>query len=236
MSFKPSWTCASGPETTTWPTAGVGQASRISAILLAAGQSRRLGRPKQLLPFGAKTVIETCLDHLLASDADEVIVVLGYGYQQIRAQIEYLPVTCILNPDYSQGMSSSVKAGVRAISGDAQAVVVALVNQPLVTADVINQLISAYLQGGHRIIVPEFEGQGGHPILIDLVYRDEMLRIDPQIGLRQIIREHRDEIFKLPLETDAVVRYLRTWEDYQLMLTQVEQRLQPHERRCEPNP
>jgi molybdenum cofactor cytidylyltransferase len=179
-----------------------------------------MGQLKQLLPFGSKTVIETCLENLLASKADEVIVVLGHSHREIRAQIERLPVKWVINSDYQQGMSSSVKAGVRAVGRDAQAVLIALADQPLVTSDILDQLIQAYDPAGKKIIIPEFEGRGGHPILIDLVYRDEILRIDPQIGLRQVVRDHWDETLKLGVETDAVVHDMSTWEDYQRMLKQ----------------
>lgn len=192
----------------------------ISAILLAAGESRRMGRLKQLLPFGSKTVIETCLETLLTSKVHEVIVVLGHRCDEIRAQIQHLPVKITINPEYHQGMSSSVKCGVRAVSSEAQAVMIALVDQPLVNSDIVDQLITAYLEGEKKIVIPEFEGRSGHPILIDLAYRDEILNIDPQFGLRQVVYNHWDETLKLRVETDAVIQNMNTWEDYQRMINQ----------------
>jgi len=177
-----------------------------------------MGRLKQLLPFGAKTVIETCLETLLASKADEVIVVLGHRYDEIHTQIKHLPVKCVFNLDYQQGMSSSVKAGVRCVGPGAQAVLVALVDQPLVTSNIVDQLIDAYIKEGKKIVIPEFDGRSGHPVLIDLAYRDEILGMDPQSGLRQVVYDHWDEILKLPVEADAVLQNMNTWEDYQRML------------------
>ncbi|MBI3951209.1 MAG: nucleotidyltransferase family protein [Acidobacteria bacterium] len=190
----------------------------ISAILLAAGESRRMGRLKQLLPFGSKTVIETCLENLLASKADEVIVVLGHRYDEVRAQIQHLPVKCVFNLDYQQGMSTSVKAGVRSVGAGAQAVLIALVDQPLVTSGIIDQLIDAYMTEGKKVVIPEFDGRSGHPILIDLAYRDEILKIDPRSGLRRVVYNHWDETLKLPVKTDAVIQNMNTWDDYQQMI------------------
>jgi CTP:molybdopterin cytidylyltransferase MocA len=190
----------------------------ISAILLAAGESRRMGQLKQLLAWGSKTVIETCLETLLAAKVDEVIVVLGHRSDEIRAQVQLLPVKIAINQEYHQGMSSSIKCGVREVRPDAQAVVIALVDQPLITSTIVDQLIEAYMKEAKKIVIPEFEGRSGHPILIDLAYRDEVLRVDPQSGLRRVVYSHWDETLKLPVETDVILQNMNTWEDYQRML------------------
>jgi molybdenum cofactor cytidylyltransferase len=192
----------------------------ITAILLAAGESRRMGQLKQLLPFGTKTVIETCLDALLASKADDVVVVLGHCADEIHARIEYLPITCVVNPDYQQGMSSSIKAGVCSVKADTQAVLIALVDQPLITSDIVDRLIDTHVREGATIGVPEFEGRSGHPILIDMIYRDEILAVDPQNGLREVIYRHWGDVSRLPVETDAIIQNMNTWDEYQRIVGQ----------------
>jgi molybdenum cofactor cytidylyltransferase len=186
----------------------------LSAILLAAGESRRMGRLKQLLPWGRRTVIEACLENLLNAHVDEVIVVLGHRHEEIQAHLQHLPVRIVVNENYHQGMTSSIQRGVQAVSPDAQAVLIALVDQPMIVTDIINRLIDAYRVRGKQIVIPEYEGRGGHPILIDMAYRDEILNVDPDIGLRQVLRNHPDETLRLPVATGAVVQNMNTWDDY----------------------
>jgi molybdenum cofactor cytidylyltransferase len=162
--------------------------------------------------------METCLENLLNSNVDEVIVVLGHRSEEIQAHIQHLPVNIVINESYREGMSSSVKRGVQTVSPKAQAVLIALVDQPLITPNIINRLIEAYYAQGKRIITPEYEGRDGHPILIDLVYRDEILNVDPHIGLRQVTWAHLDETLRLSVETPAVIQNMNTWEEYQQIL------------------
>lgn len=194
----------------------------ITAILLAAGESRRMGQLKQLLPFGSKTVIETCLDALLASKADHVMVVLGHRADEIGRCLESLPVTCVVNPDYREGMSSSVKAGVQRLPPQTQAAMIALVDQPLVPSSVMDEIVDAYRSTSKKIVVPEFGGRSGHPVVIDMSYRDEILAVSPQAGLRELIYRHWDDVLKLPVQTDAVIDNMNTWEDYQRLLKKQE--------------
>ncbi|RMG50930.1 MAG: nucleotidyltransferase family protein [Acidobacteria bacterium] len=193
----------------------------ISAVLLAAGESRRMGRLKQLLPFGPKTVIETCLDALLASRVDDIIVVLGHRYQEIQSHIEHFPVRIVINQHYSQGMSSSVIRGVRAIPSAARAALIAVVDQPLVTADIIDRLIDAYRKSEKKIVIPVYRGRGGHPIIIDLSFRQKILTIDPERGLRQIVYSHPQDVLRVDVETDAVIQNMNTWADYQRLLQRI---------------
>jgi len=186
----------------------------ISAILLAAGESSRMGKLKQLLPFGSKTVIETCLDNLLNSALSEIIVVLGHCHEQIHPKISRLPVTIAINPDYKEGMSSSIKAGLKYVNPQSEAVLIALVDQPLVGPDVINSLIESYQSAGKKIIIPTYQSRNGHPVIIDLCYRDEMLNLDPAIGLRQVVRAHSDEILRIEISSDCIVQDMDYWEDY----------------------
>jgi molybdenum cofactor cytidylyltransferase len=179
-----------------------------------------MDRLKQLLPFGSSTVIETCLENLLNSKAAEVIVVLGHRQEEIQARIQHLPVKIVINENYSQGMSSSIKCGIQAVSPDAQAVIIALADQPMISSDIIDRLIEAYQTQGKKIVIPTYEGRGGHPILIDLAYREEILNVDPQIGLRQVVWNHPGETRRLTVETDAVIQNINTWEDYQRMIKQ----------------
>ena len=187
----------------------------ISAILLAAGESRRMGEFKQLLNFAGKTFVECCADQLLASRVGEVIVVTGHREADVRRALGGRNVRFAHNPYYRDGMSSSVKRGISAVSPDADAVLVALVDQPQIDAGVINRVIAEYEQRRATIIIPTYGGRQGHPVLIDLRLRAALLTFAEAQGLRQVIHAHADEVAQVEVATDVVLMDFDYPEDYQ---------------------
>jgi molybdenum cofactor cytidylyltransferase len=192
----------------------------VSAILLAAGESRRMGSFKQLLTYGGKTFVECCADNLLASKAGEVIVVTGHRDADVRAALGNRPVRFAHNPDYRAGMTSSLKRGIAALSDKAYACLVALVDQPQVGINVINCLIEEYQTKEPLIVVPTYEGRRGHPIVLDLTLKAEISQIDPNQGLRQVINAHRDKTVSVEVPSQTVLFDVDTPEDYLLALDQ----------------
>ena len=190
----------------------------ISAILLAAGESRRMGEFKQLLTYAGRTFVERCVDHLLAARTDEVIVVTGHRADDVRRAIGARPVRFAHNQDYREGMSSSVKCGIRAVAPQAAAVLVALVDQPQIDSAIINRVIAAYESQSPLIVIPTYEGRKGHPVLIDLRLCDELMSFDPAQGLRQVIHSHAAEVLHLEVMTEAVLTDFDYPEDYQRLL------------------
>src|SRR5262245_14332755 len=118
--------------------------SQISAILLAAGESRRMGKFKQLLPFRGKSFVQSCIDNLLASCVNEVIVVTGHHADDVERELAHRPVKIVFNTDYKLGMGASVQCGVCAAQKDAGAFLLALADQPQISTQTINRLIAAY--------------------------------------------------------------------------------------------
>jgi molybdenum cofactor cytidylyltransferase len=186
---------------------------QVSAILLAAGRSHRMGAFKPLLPFGGSTVIECCISNLHAADIEEIIIVVGHRAEDIRTQLKNLNVSFAVNPDPDSEMSASIARGVELVSDSARALIIALVDHPAVPTDVITALIDEWKRGA-RLVQPEHEGRGGHPVLIDLSLRDELLNLDPQTGLRALFEAHRHEVGRLPVASPYVARDMDTWEDY----------------------
>ncbi|HEV3469047.1 MAG TPA: nucleotidyltransferase family protein [Pyrinomonadaceae bacterium] len=189
--------------------------SSVAAILLAAGRSRRMGAFKPLLPFGAGTVAGACVESLRGAGVGEVVVVVGHRAGEVRAALAGTPgVRFALNEEAGSEMGVSVARGVEAVSGGAEAVIVALVDQPAVPPSAVETLIEARRRTGARLIIPEWEGRGGHPVLIDLCFRGELLGLVAQSGLRALFDAHRAEVLRVPAGSPFVARDMDTWEDY----------------------
>jgi molybdenum cofactor cytidylyltransferase len=191
----------------------------LSAILLAAGESKRMGKPKQLMPLGKSTLLEQAIDNLLNSSVDETIVVLGHKAQEITKTIANKPVKIVLNPDYRQGMSTSIIAGLILVDPRSHAVMLALGDQPLVASQTINQLIEAFNKHNKGIAVPTYRGRRGHPIIFDIRYKAELFKLKGDIGGREIIQNHPKDVFKVAVDSESVVSDIDTKEDYKSNLS-----------------
>ncbi|MDT4897454.1 MAG: molybdenum cofactor cytidylyltransferase [Acidobacteriota bacterium] len=193
----------------------------ISAILLAAGQSRRMGAFKPLLAFGERTVIEACIGNLREGGVEEIVVVIGHRPDELRERLAYLPVRFAVNADAESEMGVSIARGVEQLSARAQAVFIALVDQPAIPPEVIRFLIAERARSDARLVVPEYEGRGGHPVLIDLGYRRELLNLDPQRGLRALFDAHRPEVLRARVASPYVARDMDQWDDYRALYREV---------------
>lgn len=201
----------------------------ISGIVLAAGESKRMGRTKQLLSFGTSTILEHVVDNLLRSKVGEVVVVLGHESGRIKARFEGAPIKLALNPDYQQGMSTSITCGIMAISPESRACLIALGDQPLIRSEVVDRLISAYEEGGKGIIVPVYGDMAGHPVIFDMKYREALLSLTGDTGGKTVISAHPEDVRQVEVETASVIYDIDKWEDYQ---KQLEQYLASREQVC----
>jgi molybdenum cofactor cytidylyltransferase len=186
----------------------------ISAILLAAGESNRMGQPKQLLPFGQSTILERTIDTLLDSAVSETIVVLGYRDEEIRKTIAGKPVKIAINPDYQQGMSVSIIAGLKQIDKRARAVLIALGDQPFVDSQTINSLVEAFIANNRGIIIPVYQGRRGNPVIFAIKYENELLNLKGDVGGREIIKRHPDDVFEVAVNCEGVLIDIDTMESY----------------------
>ncbi len=186
----------------------------IWALLLAAGESKRMGRSKQLLPYGDKTILETVIDHITHSSVDETLIVLGANREKIERIIKDLPVKSVYNPRYKEGMLSSVQKGFVSLPKETEAVLVFLGDQPMVPSSAITQIVHAYRSTEKGIVLPVFDKRRGHPILIDNKYSQKVAALDPEIGLRALIHNHPEDILEVELDTPAIIKDIDTPEDY----------------------
>jgi len=188
--------------------------SYVASILLAAGQSRRMGAFKPLLPFGDKTVIESCIDNLRAAGIENIVVVVGHRGEEVPRHLAHQAVRFALNLEPESEMGVSIACGVEQIGRDAKGLVIALVDHPAVTPETITQLIDEWRRTGARLVQPVHDGRGGHPVLIDLALREKLLHLDPKRGLRALFEAHRDEVRRVSVPSPYVARDMDTWEDY----------------------
>jgi molybdenum cofactor cytidylyltransferase len=186
----------------------------ISAILLAAGESNRMGQPKQLLPFGQSTILERATDTLLDSAVSETIVVLGYRDEEIRKTIADKPVKIAINPDYQQGMSASIIAGLKQVDKRARAVLIVLGDQPFVDSQTINSLVEAFIANKRGIIIPVYQGRRGNPVIFAIKYKGELLNLKGDIGGREIIKRHPDDVLEVAVNCEGVLIDIDTMESY----------------------
>ena len=190
----------------------------ISGILLAAGLSTRMGEPKQLLPFGESTIVETVVDSMLGAKFDEVIVVVGHCATQIQEQLSGRPVKIVFNPDYHEGMLTSAQAGIRALKED-DAFALMLVDQPFITSALIDGVIDAYVQTNKGIALPSYNYKRGHPVIFHRRYADDILDLRAEGGgVRTLFKTHGDDIHYLTVDTDRVLRDIDYREDYERAL------------------
>jgi molybdenum cofactor cytidylyltransferase len=192
----------------------------ISAILLAAGESRRMGDFKQLLPFQGKSFVECCVDNLMAAGLDEVIVVTGHRHAEIEQALVSRPIRLAFNADYRAGMSSSIRRGVQALNEKTSAILIALADQPQIHSSLISKIIAAHQAEHPLILVPVYDNRRGHPIILDARLRDEILAIDPTQGLRQLVQAHTDQTLYLQMTSDSILLDFDYPQDYQRFLGQ----------------
>jgi molybdenum cofactor cytidylyltransferase len=189
----------------------------ISAVVLAAGLSTRMGRLKQLLPYGEHTVIEQVVSVLLASPVDEVLVVTGHERGAMETALAQWPVRTVFNPDYAQGeMLSSVQAGLQAVAAGSQAALLAVGDMPAIQEDVVTRLIQAHRTGGDdHVYIPSYQMRAGHPVLVPRPYWKAILSLPRGENLRSVLRVKDTHVQWVVVDTPSVLRDMDTPADYQ---------------------
>ena len=175
----------------------------ITAIVLAAGQGKRFGGVKQLALVDGEPLLQHSLDNVLASSVADIVVVLGAHADAILKQIQFGRARVVLNPQYDEGMSTSIHAGLGA-AGDAEAAMIVLADQPYVKTATLDILIETYRRTRAEIVAPEYAGRRGNPVIVDRSLFAEMMNIRGDIGLRAIIGSHG--VTTVAVDDDGVLR------------------------------
>lgn len=186
----------------------------IWSIILAAGESKRMGFPKMLLPFGDMTIIETVIQSVTQSYANDMIVVVGAEKEAIIAKIKKTKARCCFNERYKEGMLSSVKCGFNNLPFDFSAALIFPGDQPMITAKTINSVIDAFLFSGKGLIIPVHKNKRGHPLLIDRKYKIEIENLSPSIGLHALADKFSNDVFEVKTNDPGILKDIDTYEEY----------------------
>jgi molybdenum cofactor cytidylyltransferase len=188
--------------------------ARISAVLLGAGKSRRMGFDKLSLPWGKKTVLEHCVETLLRSKVQELVIVLGVRNKGIKNLFRGRRIRIVTNPHPEGGMSTSIRRGLQAIQRGSHGILIALGDQPFLKTRTINVLIRTFAREKGGIIVPSFGGRRGHPVIFHKRYRHELFNLRGDVGGRSVLERYPKDVIMVPVRSEGVVKDINTWQDY----------------------
>ena len=196
----------------------------ISAILLGAGESKRMKVNKLSLPWGRETVFEHCFNTLLRSLVQEIIVVLNPQNEGMKRQFEKRSgstakkIKIILNPYYKGGISTSIHKGLQVMDPGSEGILISLGDQPFLRTRTINALLRAFHQERGEIVVPSFRGTKGHPVIFHRKYEKELLKLSGDTGGKPILLKYSKQIKTIPVRSEGVIKDIDTREEYQKAL------------------
>jgi molybdenum cofactor cytidylyltransferase len=187
---------------------------RIAAVVLAAGRSIRMGGPNKLLAeIGGKPLVRIAAEQALASQARPVIVVTGHERERIEAVLKGLPVRLVHNPDFADGLGTSVRAGIAAVPADADGAVICLGDMPQVDAALIDRLIAAFdPEKGALAAMPTIDGQRGNPVLWARRFFPDLMAIEGDVGARYLIGRYGEAVVEVPVSGKAALADIDTPE------------------------
>jgi molybdenum cofactor cytidylyltransferase len=191
---------------------------QVAAVVLAAGGSSRMRVPKQLLPVGGQPMVRRAAEAACAAGLAQVVVVVGAHSEAVTQTLAGLAVEVVVNDAWAGGMSSSMQAGLRRLCQDIRAVVVVLADQPALTPDLIQILVTRYQETEALIVAPFHKGRRGNPVLFDRALFPELLEVEGDRGGRQIILRYQDKVERVEVDDSAVLMDIDTPRDYERLL------------------
>lgn len=188
----------------------------IVGIILAAGESTRMGTPKPLLKLNGETFLEHILSVLKASRIGTIKVILGHQAEQIRRRLSLNDVDVIINKEYKKGQLSSLVAGILSLESEqsVDGIMVCLVDHPLVRVRLVDELIDRFYKSDKWIVVPKHEGKRGHPVIFSKALFPDLLKAPLEAGAKAVVRENQDKVLEVETEDEGVLIDIDTLEQY----------------------
>jgi len=186
----------------------------IDAIVLAAGESKRMGKPKPLLRFDDKTFLDQIISVLRLSEADRITVVLGAEAEAIKRSVDLSGTNVVINEDYAKGQLSSLIAAIEQMPEGVDAILVCLVDAPFITKEVVNRITSKFRETNSPIIVPVFNKERGHPTLFSKSLFAELLSAPENQGARVVIYSNEEKVLELETSENGILISIDTPDDY----------------------
>lgn len=190
------------------------RAPQVAAIILAAGASSRMGRPKQLLDWRGLPLIRAVAEQALAAQTDQVLVVVGAAGDAVAQALEGLSLRIVANPRAAEGQSTSLRAGVAALGPEVGAALILLGDQPFVAAPLLDRIIAAWRATGATIVAPVYQGQRGNPVLFARAVFPELLAVAGDQGARGVVAADPTRVHALPFDDLRPLADIDTPEDY----------------------
>ena len=188
-----------------------------AGIILAAGESTRMGTDKALLDYAGTTFLQRLID-LLLPRASPLVVVLGHNAEKIRATLAPHPdLQIVINENYPAGQLSSLQAGIRALPGDVPGALVTLVDHPAVAGSTLDLILERFRSGAPPLLIPLHQGRRGHPVFFSRKLLNEILALPPAASAKQVVHAHEDEALYLDVADPGVLRDIDTPADYQAL-------------------
>ncbi len=188
----------------------------IVVVVLAAGLSTRIGRPKQTLELGGEPTLERVLRIYRGVGVDRVVVVLGAHIEAVRERLRFEEEDVVVNPRYKEGMSGSLKVGLAEVEKKADAMIVALGDQPFVRSETIARMIDAHARTAAPVVVPTFKGKRGNPVLFDKAAFARIRRISGDVGAKSVVASYGDKVLELAVDDPGVLFDIDTRSDYEV--------------------
>jgi molybdenum cofactor cytidylyltransferase len=178
----------------------------LAAAILAAGESRRMGSPKALLPYRGHTFAEHLVEMTIHPRVGITRIVLGARAEELREKLRVDAGSIVVNENWEQGQLSSIQAAIRSLPrGATEGLMICPVDHPLISAKLVNELIDAFDSNSELIVLPTFEGRRGHPVIFHASLYDELLAAPVEVGARQVVWAHAHEILEVPTDMEGVV-------------------------------
>jgi molybdenum cofactor cytidylyltransferase len=187
----------------------------IAGLILAAGESSRMGTDKATLTYRGRTFLELIVRTLRETKLARIMVVLGHHAQEIQQQIKIEGAEVVTNPDYRSGQTSSLQAGLRSlIADDLEAVLLCLVDHPAVSAETVRRLVATFRHSGAPVVIPTYQGRRGHPVLIGRKVFEDLLGMASDAGADSVVRKYRPVTQFVEVEDEGVVIDVDDAESY----------------------